>query len=186
LPRSQKTGVPKPRAEIAAALFAAALTLFALVDMPARAPAPAAAVPVSVPAEPAPAPLRSASYYPEHLAALQSLSGFQPMADEGEKPAVSPVALAALAKPAPFDPKTPLDPKAPRRAEAKTIVAAHPPSAPGQTAQQSPPPAEGPFKVFGLTLPDVGAQVNAQVTNLRDVAGRWGTAASEKVTTLWR
>ena len=172
LPRPQKTGAPKPRAEIAAALFAAALTLFAIFDMPARAPAPAA-VAVPVPAQPAPAPLRSASYYPEHLAALQSLSGFQPMADEGEKPAVSPVALAAPAKPAPLDSKTP------RRAEAKTIVAAPPAGAPGQAAQHSPAPAEGPVKVFGLTLPDVGAQVNAQVTNLRDAAGRWGAA-------LWR
>jgi hypothetical protein len=176
-PRSQKTGAPKPRAEIAAALLAAALTLFALADMPARPPAPAV-VPVSVAAEPAPAPLRSASYYPEHLAALQSLSGFQPMADEGEKPAVSPVALAP-AKPAPFDPKTLLDPKTPRRAEAKTIVATPPAGAPRQAAQQSPAPAGGPVKVFGLNLPDVGAQVNAQVANLRDAAGRWGAA-------LWR
>jgi hypothetical protein len=115
LPRSRKTGAPKPRAEIAAALFAAALTLFALADMPPRAPAPTAVVAVPVPAEPAPAPLHSASYYPEHLAALQSLSGFQPMADEGEKPAVSPVALAAPAKPALLDPKKLLDPRAPRR-----------------------------------------------------------------------
>ena len=34
-----------------------------------------------------------------------------------------------------------------------------------------------------MTLPvDVGAQVNAQIVNLRDVAGRWGAAASG----LWR
>ena len=120
--RFQKKGAPKPNAEIAAAVFAGALTLFALADMPARAPASAA---VAAPAaEQTPAPLHSASYYPEHLAALQSLSGFQPMADEGEKPAekpaMSPVALAALAKPAPFDVK------APRRAEAKTNVAPPP------------------------------------------------------------
>ena len=155
--------------EIAAALFAGVLTLFALADMPARTPAPAA---VAVPAEQAPAPLHSASYYPEHLAALQSLSGFKPMADEGEKPPVSNVALVALAKPAPFDPK------APRRAETKTIVAAPHASAPGQAAQKPPAPAE-PIKVFGLPLPvDVGAQLNAQVANLRDVAGRWGAAAA--------
>ncbi len=173
MPRSRKTGVSKPRAEIAAAISAAALTLFALAEMPARAPAPAAAVPLPVPADPAPEPLRSASYYPEHLAALQSLSGFQPMADEGEKPAVLPVALAAPAKPALLDPKKLLDPKAPRRAPAP------PAGAPGQATQQSPAPAEGPVKVFGLILPDVGAQVNTQVTNLRDAAGRWSAA-------LWR
>jgi hypothetical protein len=172
-----KPRAPKPRAEIAAALFAGALTLFALADMPARAPA-AVAVPAAVATEPTPAPLRSASYYPEHLAALQSLSGFHPMADEGEKPPVSHSALVALTKPAPFDPK------APRRVEAKTIIAVPPAAA--QAAQQSPPAPAEPIKVFGLPLPDVGAQVNAQVTNLRDVAGRWGAAASEKVTTLWR
>jgi hypothetical protein len=173
----KKPRAPKPRAEIAAALFAGALTLFALADMPARAPAPiAVVVPAAVVVEQTPAPLRSASYYPEHLAALQSLSGFRPMADEGEKPPESHVALVALAKPASFDPK------APRRAEAKTIIAAPPAAA--QAAQQ-PGPAE-PIKVFGLPLPDVGAQVNAQVTNLRDVAGRWGAAASEKAATLWR
>jgi hypothetical protein len=34
-----------------------------------------------------------------------------------------------------------------------------------------------------LSLPvDVGAQVNAQVINMREAAGRWGAAAS----TLWR
>jgi hypothetical protein len=176
-PKPRATRAPKPRAEIAAAVFAGALTLFALADAPAHAPAPAAAV---IPAERAPAPLRSASYYPEHLAALQSLSGFQPMADAGEKPAEPPVALVAPAKPAPFDPK------APRRAEAKTIVAAPPPGAPGQMAQQAPAPAQGPLKVFGLPLPDVGARVNAQVTGFRDAAGRWGAAAGEKVTSLWR
>ncbi len=164
------------------AVFAGALTLFALADMPARAPAPAA-VPSAVPApaEQAPARLRSASYYPEDLAALQSLRGFQPMANEGEKPAV--VALVAPGKPAPFDPK------APRRAEAKTNVAPPPAGAPGQAAQQSPPaPAAEPFKVFGLSLPvDVGAQVNAQVTNMRDVAGRWGARLGlAKATTFWR
>jgi hypothetical protein len=174
-----KPRAPKPRAEIAAALFAGALTLFALADMPARAPAPA--VPTAVAAERTPAPLRSASYYPEHLAVLQSLSGFHPMADEGEKPPASPIALVALTKPAPFDPKTP------RRAEAKTIVAKPPAAAPGQAAQKpQPTPAEGPIKVFGLSLP---TDVGAQVTNLRDVAGRWGAAASglgEKAATLWR
>jgi hypothetical protein len=184
-PRAPSPRAPKPRAEIAAALFAGALTLFALADMPARAPAPAAVVmPIAISAEPTPAPLRSASYYPEHLAALQSLSGFHPMADEGEKPPVSQVAVVALTKPAPFDPK------APRRAEAKTIVAAPPAAAPGQTAQKPPAPAEGSIKVFGLSLPGgLGAQVNAQVTNLRDVAGRWGAAASglgQKAATLWR
>jgi hypothetical protein len=167
--------------EIAAALFAGALTLFALADMPARAPAPVAiAIPTAVAAETTPAPLRSASYYPEHLAALQSLSGFHPMA-EGEKLPASPIALVALTKPAPFDPKTP------RRAEAKTIVAKPPAAAPGQAAQKpQPTPAEGPIKVFGLSLP---TDVGAQVTNLRDVAGRWGAAASglgEKAATLWR
>lgn len=184
-PRSQKkTGAPKPRAEIAAALFAGALTLFALADMPARAPTPAP-MPAAVvaPAEQAPAPLHSASYYPEHLAALQSLRGFQPMANEGEKPAVS--SAVALVKLAPFDPK------APRRVETKTTVAAPPAGATGQAAQQSPPaPAAEPFKLFGLSLPvDVGAQVNAQVINMRDVAGRWGAAAwgaREKATTFWR
>ncbi len=172
-----KTRVPKPRAEIAAALLAGVLTLFALADIPARAPAPAAA---AIPAEQAPAPLRSASYYPEHLAALQSLNGFQPMADAGEKPAEPPVALVAPSKPAPFDPK------GPRRAEAKTVVAAPAAGAPGPMAQQSPAAAQGPLKVFGLPLPDVGAQMNAQVSGLRDAAGRWGAAAGEKVTAFWR
>ena len=130
--RAAHKNAPKPRAEIAAALFAGALTLFALADMPARAPASAVVSSVVLPAEQAPAPLRSASYYPEHLAALQSLSGFQPMADEGEKPPVSRMPLVALAKPAPFDPR------APRRAETKSIVAAAPAAAPGQAAQQLP------------------------------------------------
>ena len=172
--KKPRNRIPKPRAEIAAALFAGTLTLFALADMPTRAPtpAPAPAHAVAVPTEQAPARLRSASYYPEDLAALQSLRGFQPMANEGEKPVAAPVALVAPGRAAPFDPK------APHRAETKTVVAL-PPAAPGQAAQHSPPAAAAePFKVFGLSLPvDVGAQLNAQVINMRDVAGRWGAAA---------
>ncbi len=151
--------------------------------MPARAPAPAAVVvpvPAPAPAEQAPARLRSASYYPEDLAALQSLRGFQPMANEGEKPAEVARRSRCSGKSRRLS-----IPKAPRRPEAKTTVA--PPTASSAAASGATIAAgahcRSPFKVFGLSLPvDVGAQVNAQVTNMRDVAGRWGAAAS----TLWR
>ena len=138
---------------------------------------------VVAPAEQAPAPLHSASYYPEHLAALQSLRGFQPMANEGEKPAVSSVGRAG--KTGAIRSQS----AAPRGDE--DHCRGPPAGAAGQAAQQSPPaPAAEPFKVFGLSLPvDVGAQVNAQVINMRDVAGRWGAAAwgaREKATTFWR
>lgn len=189
---------PEPRTEIAAAIFAGALALFAFTQIPARAPetvsapAPTPAAPVAAAVESAPEPLRSASYYPEHLAALQSLSGFQPRADAGDRAAGSRVNLGPGGKPL-FEPKTA------RRADAaaKTAAAAGPLA---QTAQPAiapqQPPAESPVRVFGMPLPgslpspaELGAQMSAQAANLRDTAGRWGAAASglgQKVADLWR
>jgi hypothetical protein len=193
---TRRTLKPEPRTEIAAAIFAGALALFAFTQIPARTPdtvAPLAAptvVPVAVAVASAPEPLRSASYYPEHLAALQSLSGFQPRADAGDKSAprtgLGPGGKAVF------------EPKAPRRADASAKPAAAPQSGPlaqAATPTAAPPPqpaAESPVRIFGMPLPgpsELGAQMNAQAANWRDTAGRWGAAASglgQKVADLWR
>jgi fused signal recognition particle receptor len=197
---TRKTLKPEPRTEIAAAIFAGALAVLALTQIPARAPEAVSAPDVSMPAAPTvvpaavavanlPEPLRSASYYPEHLAALQSLSGFQPMADAGDKSAPH-VTLGPGGKPV-------FEPKAQRRLDAPAKTASAP--QPGPLAQATQPAvtppqpvAESPVRIFGMPLPgpaELGAQMNAQAANLRDTAGRWGAAASglgAKVADLWR
>jgi hypothetical protein len=194
---TRTTFKPEPRTEIAAAIFAGALALFAFTQIPARAPetalapAPAPAAPVAAAVESASEPLRSASFYPEHLAALQSLSGFQPMADAGEKTAASRASLGPGGK-------TVFDPKAPRRADAPAKTAAVP--QPGPLAQSGQPVdtpvAETPARIFGMPLPgplpgpaELATHMTAQAANLRDAAGRWSAAASglgQKVADLWR
>jgi hypothetical protein len=178
------------RAETGAALLAGAVALFAL----SRAPAPVAPVQPSSPQTAAAlTPLRaqnhSASYYPEHLAAMQSLGHFQPIADEGVRP--TPLPANAPTKAAA------LDQKPPRRAETLAKTAAVAPLAPSVSAPAADAPAQlenEPMKIFGMALPGAVpaplAQIGGHAAALRDAAANWtaATAAgvSEKAAALWR
>lgn len=183
------------RAEIAAAIFAGGLALFALPRAPVapQTPAPAAVQAASPAKTPAPGGARSGSYYPEHLAALQSLDRFHPIADEGVKP---------LAVAAPAGPFKPAEARPARRADAATKPQPAPPQrALLQTATAAPvaepQPAAPPARLWGVAVPgpaEIGAHVAANVvTNVvtwRDAASGWTalTAATlgGKVAELWR
>ncbi len=120
----------------------------------------------------APAALRSYAYYPEQLAALQSLGQFQPIADAGQKTAVSPVAE---------------DGKRARRTEptAKLVAATAAPASlvstalvRGSSVAAAPPARENPVKILGLPLP-----------GLSDAAARWREAATDlggRIASFWR
>ena len=180
---------PATRLKIAGA-FACVLALPALgsltavektaLSVPALAPAPRVAT------ESPAAPLRSYAYYPEQLAALQSLSVFQPTAEAGAGPAQT-VTLAApntvVAKSLGGETKPAAgDAKIPRRIEpnAKLASTAPAPSAVAQIKTEA--------KLFGLALPD-GLDVGGRVAGLRDMAAHWGEAAigwGGGLTRLWR
>ena len=181
---------------------ASALTLFALAQTPATAPALAPT--------PAPVPLavstgedqdgpRSVRYYPEDLAALESMSNFRPIADQGEKR--KPGVVAASPKPASFEPKpaafepkpAPFAPKPARRADAapKSVVAV---ASPAQAPRLAPPPAgaaaphDKTVKILGVPVPGA-RQIGDRVVAVRDTAGHWGAAVAgfgEKLVTFWR
>ncbi len=103
---------------------------------------PAAASRVAM--QEAPAALRSYAYYPEQLAALQSLGQFQPIADAGQKAAPQAVTLAVAVRPAAGESK--------RRAEpAAKLVAVT--TVPTPLAPAPPPAPENKVKIFGLPLP---------------------------------
>ena len=107
------------------------------------------------------AALRSYAYYPEQLAALQSLGQFQPIADSGQKPAPQALALAVAVRPAAGETKPG------RRAEPTAKLAA---------ATAIPAPAPGSSSFPG-------------VDGLRDAATRWSEAAAGlggKIASLWR
>ncbi len=172
-----------PQAKIAALLAgliaAGALTVFALgqtQETPSPRIAQAPTAPVASPGQTY-GGLRSASYYPEQLAALQSLNSFHPTADQGQKP--RPAVLAAPARPSPFEPKPIRHADAPR-----SIVAIAPPTPAAVVAA----PEDKTVKLFGVPVPGA-AQIGDRVGAARDTAGHWGAAVAgfgQKLVTLWR
>jgi hypothetical protein len=173
---------PAARLKIAGA-FACLLALPALgpltavkktaLSVPALAPAPRVAT------ESPAAPLHSYAYYPEQLAALRSLSVFQPTAEAGAGAAET----AALAAPV----ATVVKPvagegKIPRRIEpsAKLALTAPAPTAVAEIKTEA--------KLFGLALPN-GLDVGGRVGGLRDMAAHWGEGAigwGAGLTKFWR
>jgi hypothetical protein len=159
---------PTARLKIAGA-FACLLALPALGPLTAveKASLPVPALSPRIATESPPAPLHSYTYYPEQLAALQSLSGFQPTAEAGAGPA----APAALANPAALVVK-PLagEAKSPRRVEpmAKLALTAPAPTVVTEIKTEA--------KLFGLSLP-YSLDVGGRVAGLRDMAAHWGEAA---------
>ncbi|MGO9391549.1 hypothetical protein [Rhodoblastus sp.] len=138
----------------------------------------------------APAALRSYAYYPEQLAALQSLGQFQPIADAGQKAAPQPVTLADAAKPTAGESK--------RRAEptAKLLAATAVPG-PIVVAPFVPVAAaahENTVKIFGLPLPGApnlpaAAELGGHVARLQDTAEHWRAAATDfggRIASFWR
>ncbi len=170
---------PAARLGIAGA-FSGLLALLAFGPLTAAKKAPelatvAAPAPRAI-AEDSSAPLRTYAYYPEQLAALQSLSQFQPFADAGERPVTQAAPLARLGA---------VETKAARRAEpgAKTAMAA---TAPQTTA--SAPESKNATKFFGMPLPDA-SDLGGRVAGLRETAARWGETAAGwggNIAKLWR
>jgi hypothetical protein len=174
------------RATVAGALCVGAV--FALAGLPGFRPEPepekAAAAP-RIEIRAAPTALTVQSYYPEQLAALQSLSGFKPIADAGVKPEAPPVALAVAvaAKSAGADARPVRRPDSPVK-----LTAGAPPKAPA-------PAPEAP-KTIGAPL--AGAEdIGGRLAGLRDTAANWGQAAlgmggaaaaslGGKIASLWR
>jgi hypothetical protein len=103
-------------------------------------------------AQEAPAALRTYAYYPEQLAALQSLGQFQPIADAGQKPEPQAVALAAAVRPAAGDAK------AARRAE-PTAKPAAAKAIPAPAAVAPSPAPENPVKIFSEAAAGLGGKI---------------------------
>ncbi|MGO8738323.1 hypothetical protein [Rhodoblastus sp.] len=166
------------RLKIAGALIVAALALTALDAALSAAPppqTPQAAI-ARVEAS-APGGLRNLAYYPEQLAALSSLTSFEPRADAG-----APVPPPAAARPPAQI--APIAPKPARHAAIKASVRAAPAPAPAPARQK----IETPVKILGLAVPSPAA-IGARVADFRDSASHFGEAALSlggRITTFWR
>jgi hypothetical protein len=175
------------RAAVAGAVCVGAV--FALAGLPGFRPAlepegQAATPRIEIRAAPS-AALTVQSYYPEQLAALQSLNAFKPIADAGVKPEAPPVALAVAvaAKSAGLEVRPVRRPDSPVK-----LAAAAPPKAPA--------PAPEAQKPIGAPL--AGAEeIGGRLAGLRDTAANWGQAAlgmggaaaaslGGKIASLWR
>jgi hypothetical protein len=174
----------RARVKIAGAASAGLFALLALGQMygaePLSPPAPALAPRIA--SDEAPAALRSYSYYPEQLAALHSLSNFQPIADAGEKPAtqVAPSVVAAKA--------AATDVKLVRRPDSAVKIAVAPPAPVLAAPQAAPSVPDQPTKVFGLPLPGA-PDIGGRVAGMRDTAANWGKAVAGfggKIVSFWR
>jgi hypothetical protein len=141
------------------------------------------------------------SYYPEQLAALQSLSQFQPIADAGHKPEPQPVALAVVvtSKSAGLNAAPEIRPvrrpDSPVKLAPVAALTAPVPAKAATTPAAVAPAAESP-KIFGVPLAGA-AEIGGRVAGLRDTAANWGQAAvgmggqaaaslGGKIASLWR
>jgi hypothetical protein len=176
---------PPKRMRIAAVFGAGAFALLALDAglklQPSSAPAPAPAAPARFAAASATGGVHTLTYYPEQLAALNSLASFTPQANAGvaetradAAPAVKPPAVAAL--------PAAIDVKPARRAEPAAKAAAAAPVAPPSTD------ANRAVRVFGFAVPGA-AEVAEKVSGFKDGAAHWGEsawAASGRLASFWR
>jgi hypothetical protein len=140
----------------------------------------------------APAALPVYSYYPEQLAALQSLSQFQPIADAGRKPEPVALAVAVTSKGVGLNAAPGVRPV--RRPDSPVKLA--PVAALIAPAAAAPTPVPESPKIFGLPLAGA-AEIGGRVAGLRDTAANWGQAAvgmggqaaanlGGKIASLWR
>jgi hypothetical protein len=174
---------PPKRMRIAAVFGAGAFALLAL-DMglklqPSSVPAPSPVAPARFAAASANGGVHTLTYYPEQLAALNSLASFTPQANSGLEtraeatPAVKPQALAAL--------PAAIEVKPSRRAEPAAKAAAAPAAPPASDANRA-------VKVFGFAVPGA-AEVAEKVSSFKDGAAHWGEsawAASGRLASFWR
>lgn len=139
-------------------------------------PAPAPAVTRIAVASDA-AGVHNLTYYPEQLAALNSLASFTPQANAGvtddrSTPNVAPPALAAL--------PAAIEVKPVRRPDQKPAAA--------RAAAASAPETDRAVRVFGVAVPG-SAEVAERFSGLRDSAAHWGEsawAASGRAASFWR
>jgi hypothetical protein len=138
----------------------------------------------------------SYAYYPEQLAALSSLNGFQPLADPGRPTIAASAAPAqgaasqgsASQGSAGLDlPATPAARKIAREAQRRPApVSAAAPQTPA-AAPHADPEA---WSVFGVKLPKPGwpdgDALRRQADNWRDAAGGQATALGDHIAHLWR
>jgi len=150
-------------------LAAGALALLALDVGLELQPAPVAqpsvvAAPVATTSEPS--SVHNLAYYPEQLAALNSLASFTPQADAG----VAEPAAPALKPPAPVGAIKP-----PARRADLAVKPAATVRAPAATQ-----PPDRSVKLFGIPVPGA-AEVFERVASLRESASHWGEAARDPV-----
>jgi hypothetical protein len=172
---------PSPRrVKIAGALGSAALALLAfdaaleLQNVPAAQPVVVADAVVTA----HPANVQTVSYYPEQLAALDSLATFHPSADSA---AARPLESAT----------TPADAKPIRHAEAAKILGPAKAAQAAKTAaapMAAPSPQSDSVRIFGVAVP--GAEsIGGYVASAGDAAARWTatvTSLGGKLPGFWR
>ncbi|WP_294540550.1 hypothetical protein [uncultured Rhodoblastus sp.] len=162
--------------------------VFALAGLPGFRPEPEPEKPAASPRvemRAAPAALPVYSYYPEQLAALQSLSRFQPIADAGRQPEPQPVAVALrVAAPDVRPARRPDSPAKPAPVAAASAAAA---------ATATTPESQ---KIVSFPLAEA-AEISGRFAGLRDAAASWGQAVvgtgaqaaatlGGKIASLWR
>jgi len=161
--------------KIGGAFALAALALLALdagLDAGPSAAVAAASAPATIEsaaAAVAPGP-RNLTYYPEQLAALASLSSFQPTADFEPTGSIAPQDPAVAPEPV----------HRPDLKPASNALAA-------PTAETESPAAK-PLRILGLAVPG-SAEVGERMASLRDGAARWSegfSALGGKIAALWR
>jgi hypothetical protein len=169
------------RVRIAAIFGAGALALLALDAglklQPSPFPAPAPAVArIAAPSETG--GVHNLTYYPEQLAALNSLASFTPqanagVADDGAAPAAASPAAAAL--------PAAIEVRPVRRADQAAKPAAHAAAAPT-------PEADRAVRLFGVAVPGAAAVADG-FARFKDSAAHWGEsawAASGRAASIWR
>lgn len=130
---------------------------------------------------------RSYAYYPEQLAALSSLNGFQPLADPG-RPAITATTPAQSPGPAQdaLAARRIARAEGPHRAALVSVAAATPTAAP----QAEPEAKSQAWSLFGVNLPRPGwpdgDALRRQADNLRDAASGQATALGDHLAHLWR
>ncbi|WP_298426607.1 hypothetical protein [Rhodoblastus sp.] len=180
------------RVKFAAALAAGAFALLALdagldhsrppsAAVPAAAPAPGLAAPIPIATAADQPGVHNLTYYPEQLAALTSLSSFEPAASAGgseTEPATSPA-----------PPSSATAVKTTRHAEAKAkLVAATAPPHVATTVTGAEPTPDRSVSILGMAVPG-SAAVGERAAALRDSVSRWGEtvwSAGGRIASLWR
>ncbi|WP_374547639.1 hypothetical protein [Rhodoblastus sp.] len=186
---------PPGRVKIAGLFVAGAIALAALdaglALQPAPVPATTTAARLAPPEESS--GVHSLAYYPEQLAALNSLASFRPEAESG----AGDIAAQAVSPPAPVLPPVsqasaapgsgaPSAAKSTRRVDqAAKTTPPHAATASASTLAAAEPDS---VRVFGVAVPG-GAEIASRASSLRESAAHWGEATWElgaKAASFWR